>query len=162
MANLDHAAFPRDLKAVRALFREYADWLAIDLSFQHFEEELAGLPGKYAAPAGRLILAWAAAPGQGEPLGCIALRPFGTETSGDCEMKRLYLRPAARGTGVGRALAARICEEARAIGYRRMVLDTLPPRMGAAVGIYQSLGFREIPAYTYNPIPGTLYLALDL
>lgn len=158
MPHLALAEFPRDLAAVRGLFREYATWLAIDLSFQDFENELASLPGKYALPAGRLLLAWPGADGAGEALGCVALRPI---EEGACEMKRLYLRSAARGTGLGRLMAERICDEARALGYRRICLDTLP-RMAAAVHLYTSLGFREIPPYTYNPVPETLYLALDL
>ncbi|HEY4373477.1 MAG TPA: GNAT family N-acetyltransferase [Burkholderiales bacterium] len=158
MPTLAPAEYPRDAAAVCGLFREYAAWLAIDLSFQDFENELANLPGRYAAPAGRLLLAWPGEAGAGEPLGCVALRPIG---EGACEMKRLYLRPAARGAGLGRVMAERICAEARALGYRSICLDTLP-RMAAAVHLYTDLGFREIAPYTYNPVPGTLFLALGL
>ncbi len=148
------AAFPADLPTVKALFLEYAAGLGFDLCFQGFDEELATLPGKYAPPAGRLLLA-----GSGEEAaGCVALRPL----QGDaCEMKRLYVRPAARGLQVGRRLAERICDEARAAGYRRILLDTLPS-MSEAVRLYTALGFRPVAPYVFNPIPGALFLGLDL
>ena len=148
------AAVPEDLAVVRALFREYADQLGVDLCFQDFEQELASLPGKYAPPAGRLLLAWQGA----EPVGCVALRAL---DDGAGEMKRLYVRDAARGTGLGRQLAERICDEARAAGYLCIRLDTLPA-MAAAQGIYRRLGFREIDAYVFNPVPGVKYLELQL
>lgn len=132
-----------------ALFREYATSLGVDLSFQHFEEEVASLPGDYAPPRGRLLLA---------NDGCVALRPF----DGDiCEMKRLYVRPAARGTGLGRALVERVIDEARTIGYRAMRLDTLPSMTLAAV-MYRQFGFREIAPYRFNPVKGTKYFELEL
>ncbi len=143
-----------DLAAVRRLFREYQLGLGIDLCFQNFEQELATLPGAYAPPRGRLVLALSG----GEPAGCVALRPLGEE---DCEMKRLYVRPACRGSALGRRLAEYVIREARAIGYRRMVLDTLPS-MSAAQALYRSLGFVAVAPYTHNPVPGTLFLALDL
>lgn len=149
------AEFPRDLATVRALFSEYADSLGVDLGFQGFAEELASLPGKYASPAGAVLLAWRS----DESLGCVAMRPL--QRAGDCEMKRLYLRPAARGEQLGRELAQAICEAARAAGYRRICLDTLPT-MGAAQGLYASLGFRPIEPYVFNPVEGTKFLALDL
>ena len=148
------AEFPRDLRLVRDLFREYADGLGIDLCFQNFEAELAALPGQYAPPAGRLLLAF----GDGQAAGCVALRPL---TDGACEMKRLYVRPAARGQHLGLSLAQRLCAEARDAGYRRMCLDTLP-QMGAAVRLYASLGFRPIEPYVFNPIEGAMFLGLDL
>ncbi len=148
------ADVPRDLDVVRALFREYADGLGVDLAFQGFDAEVAGLPGKYAPPAGRLLLAWRG----DEPLGCIALRPL---RGRDCEMKRLYVRPAARGASLGRRLAERICAEARAAGYARICLDTLPS-MAAAQALYRALGFVEIAPYVFNPVAGTKFMALDL
>jgi len=141
------------LGQAREIFREYQISIGIDLCFQDFEHELASLPGKYAPPQGRLYLAF-----KDEDLaGCIALRPF-DETR--CEMKRLYVRPAFQGRDLGRLLAERIIAEARAIGYRAMILDTLST-MTVAVTLYQSLGFRPIPPYYVNPIPGAQYMELE-
>jgi ribosomal protein S18 acetylase RimI-like enzyme len=154
MTDICPAEFPRDLAAVRSLFREYADGLGIDLDFQGFEAEMAGLPGKYAGAAGRLLLAWSGA----AAVGCVALRPLAGDS---CEMKRLYVRPQVRGEQLGRRLAERICKEALEAGYSRICLDTLPT-MGAAQKLYQSLGFKPTEPYVFNPIPGTRYLALDL
>ncbi|MEM9147293.1 MAG: GNAT family N-acetyltransferase [Pseudomonadota bacterium] len=150
---------PQDLAAARTLFAAYADWLerdhGIDLAFQGIEAELAGLPGKYALPEGALLLALSTA---GAAVGCAALRPH---AQGVCEMKRLYVAPEARGTGLGRRLAKAILAEGRSRGYARMLLDT-GGFMDAAQGLYRSLGFREIPAYYHNPIPGCLFMACDL
>lgn len=148
------AANTEEIASARELFREYQRQLGVDLCFQGFEAELAGLPGDYAPPAGRLYLALRA----GEPVGCIALRP---RAAGDCEMKRLYVRDSARGLGLGRRLAELVIGEGRRAGYLRMVLDTLPS-MSAARVLYASLGFAPIAPYTANPIAGTLFLGLDL
>jgi ribosomal protein S18 acetylase RimI-like enzyme len=153
-ADIRPAELPRDLDEVRSLFREYADSLGVDLGFQHFADEVADLPGKYRPPAGRLLLAWRGA----EAVGCVALRPLDATT---CEMKRLYVRPIARGGQLGRRLAERICHEAREAGYSKICLDTLPT-MASAQALYRSLGFVAIEPYVFNPIPGTQFLALDL
>jgi putative acetyltransferase len=144
-----------DLAAARRLFLAYADWLGVDLCFQGFEKELAELPGVYAPPAGRLLLAKVGS----ETIGCVALRPLGSDV---CEMKRLYVVPGFAGAGIGRGLAERVVEEGRAIGYRFMRLDTIPERMPAAQHLYQSLEFREIPAYYHNPLVGVVMLELEL
>lgn len=144
------AATERDVECVRELFCEDERSLGVDLCFQGFEEELASLPGRYAPPRGRLLVALDG----DEPGGCVALRAIGDDV---CEMKRLYLRPGLRGRGVGRALANRIIDEARAIGYRAMRLDTLPA-MKEAIALYETLGFRRIAPYYANPVPGALYM----
>jgi GNAT superfamily N-acetyltransferase len=141
---------PADLDEVRALFREYAASLPFALDFQDFEQELAELPGAYAPPRGVLLLA--------RDAGCVALRPIDATV---CELKRLYVRPSARGTGLGRRLVEAIVTEARALGYSSMRLDTTPS-MAAAQSLYEQIGFREIPPYRPNPVPGARYLELDL
>ncbi len=142
------------LEEIRRLFVEYAESLGIDLEFQGFDAELEGLPGRYAPPEGALILVLV----EGRAAGCVALRRI---EDGICEMKRLYVRQAYRGLGLGGALATRAIEEARARGYRLMRLDTLPS-MQAAMGLYAALGFCPIEPYTYNPIEGARYLELAL
>lgn len=142
------------LGPVRELFREYEAGLGIDLSFQQFDLELASLPGAYAAPAGCLLLARVA----GELAGCAGVRPF---APGTAELKRLYVRPHARGLGAARALADAALRHARTRRYARVVLDTLPT-MDAALSLYGSLGFRDIEPYRVNPIAGTRFMGLDL
>ena len=148
------ATGPQEVGQVRQLFVEYADSLGVDLSFQDFERELAELPGDYTPPTGRLLLASV----EDSLAGCVALRQF---EPGVCEMKRLYVRPAFRQTGLGRQLAQHVITEARAIGYRRMLLDTLPT-MKTAQKLYRDLGFVTVPAYRFNPIEGTSFMALVL
>ncbi len=147
---------PADLAAAAELFRAYAAGLTIDLAYQDFATELAGLPGKYAPPAGAILLASDPA---GAPIGCVALRPLGA--GGACEMKRLYVVPAARGLGLGRALVDAVIAEARALGYREIRLDTLPSMTGAAA-LYRSAGFEPIRAYYATPVAGTLFFARAL
>jgi putative acetyltransferase len=146
---------PQQISLARELFLEYARSLGFSLCFQNFDEELSGLPGDYAPPEGRLLLAHY----QGELAGCVALHPLSAEI---CEMKRLYLRPQFRGKGLGLILANRIIAEARKIGYRHMRLDTVEPVMKDAVAMYRRLGFREIAPYCENPMAGTLYMELEL
>jgi putative acetyltransferase len=146
---------PAQVAQARELFQEYEKSLGVNLCFQNFEQELAGLPGHYAPPDGRLLLAEYEA----QLAGCVALHKWET---GICEMKRLYLRPAFRGKGLGRALAETIIAEAREIGYQRMRLDTIEPIMKDAVEMYRKLGFREIAPYRPNPIAGAMYMELQL
>ena len=146
---------PADVLTAATLFAEYAASLHVDLAFQGFDGEVAGLPGAYAAPAGALLLAEHA----GEVIGCVALRPHAPPAI--AELKRLYVRPGGRGLGAGAALCRAIIARARNAGYERIWLDTLPS-MGHAQLLYRRLGFREIPAYGRDPAPGTIYMELDL
>jgi carbonic anhydrase len=162
MAAIIQAATPAQLEQVRALFLEYGQSLGFSLCFQSFDQELAGLPGDYAPPAGRLLLAEV----EGRPAGCVALHRLG-ESCADkrellCEMKRLYVRPDFRGRQLGRRLVEEAVRAARGIGYKKMRLDTVEPIMGHAVALYRELGFREIPPYRENPIAGALYMELNL
>jgi GNAT superfamily N-acetyltransferase len=144
-----------DIENARLLFEEYAAGLGIDMCFQNFTQELAELPGKYAPPSGRLLLAFA----DEKLAGCIALRKIDAET---CEMKRLFLRSGFRDRGFGKVLLTRIIDEARSIGYKRMLLDTLPGKMDAAIRLYERFGFQDIPAYYDNPLEGVRYMELRL
>ena len=149
---------PAELEAVREIFREYADSLGIDLCFQGFEEELATLPGDYAMPRGVLLLATV----DGALAGCCALRPLDSaDYPNASEMKRLYVRPAFRGLGLGRQLAEAILDAARVSGYDHVLLDTLDD-MEAARTLYEELGFEEVPPYYHNPIAGAHYLMASL
>jgi putative acetyltransferase len=149
------AETPDQIAQARELFLEHAQSLGFSLCFQNFDKELAGLPGDYAPPDGRLLLAEY----EGQVAGCIALHKL---ADGICEMKRLYLRPQFRGKGLGRELADRIIAEARQIGYDSMRLDTVEPVMKDAVAMYRRIGFHEIAPYCTNPIPGALYMELQL
>ncbi|MBS0499887.1 MAG: GNAT family N-acetyltransferase [Burkholderiaceae bacterium] len=152
------AQSPEELAGARALFQEYAEQLGVDLDFQHFEAELAELPGDYAAPRGTLLLARV----DGELAGCCALRPIDdVDYANAAEMKRLYVRKAFRGFGLGRQLAEAILEAALQIGYGCVLLDTLDD-MESARALYEDLGFEEIPPYYHNPLPGAHYLKVDL
>jgi ribosomal protein S18 acetylase RimI-like enzyme len=143
------------IELVRELFKEYENWLGINLCFQNFEKELAELPGDYAPPQGQLLLAM----DDGRIAGCIALRKIG---DGICEMKRLFVRSEFRGKGLGRKLVEAIISEARKIGYERMRLDTLPGKMDQAIALYRSLGFTEIEPYYQNPVPGAKFMEFEL
>jgi putative acetyltransferase len=154
------AATATDFAQARALFREYAEWLAVDLCFQDFDAELATLPGAYAPPRGMLMLAGPL----DAAIGCIALRPLAAEgVASDriAEVKRLYVGPVARGTGLGRRLVQTVVAGARAIGYRELKLDTLD-RMVEARSLYAKSGFSECAPYYHNPIAGAVYMALKL
>ena len=156
--SLRPAQFPEDLQTVRALFLDYQSELGIDLCFQGFDAELAELPGAYAPPAGTLLLACV----DGEPAGCCAMRPlFNTDHLNACEMKRLFVRPAFRGFGLGRMLVERILSDGQLAGYTTMLLDTLSD-METARALYQEAGFVEVAPYYHNPIPGAHYLKVDL
>ena len=147
------AGSPEEIEQARKLFEEYATWLEISPCFQNFDKEVTELPGEYAPPAGRLLLAFV----NDQLAGCVALRDIG---AGTCEMKRLYLRPNVRGKCLGRELAQAIIDEARQIGYQRMCLDTLPGKMDHALALYRSLGFKEIRPYYDNPVPGATFMEL--
>lgn len=155
MIEILQAETSEQIEAAKKLFREYEKWLGLDICFQGFEEELAALPGNYAKPGGRLFIASV----DGKIAGCIALRKFEENI---CEMKRLYLRDNFRGSGLGNKLIEKLIEEANLIGYKKMRLDTLPGKMNKAVRLYESHGFRQIPAYYHNPYSETLYMELDL
>ncbi|HEY6866282.1 MAG TPA: GNAT family N-acetyltransferase [Candidatus Eisenbacteria bacterium] len=148
------ARVPDEIPEIRRLMREYADALGVDLCFQGFDRELEELPGDYAPPRGALLVAGP----PGALAGCVALRALEADA---CEMKRLFVRPGFRGTGLGGRLARAVLDEARRIGYRRMRLDTLP-MMVEAIALYHRLGFREIEPYRHNPVPGTLYMEAAL
>lgn len=152
---ITQAQSPPQIAQIRELFLEYAQSLGFSLCFQSFDQELARLPGDYAPPDGRLLLMEY----EGQPAGCVALHKL---EAGICEMKRLYVRRAFRGKGLGRILAERILNEARAIGYHRLRLDTVEPVMKNAVAMYRLLGFCEIAPYRANPIAGALYMELAL
>jgi putative acetyltransferase len=145
---------PGDVAAARALFAEYAASLDVDLAFQGFAEELAALPAGYVPPSGTLLLADL----DGTTVGCAAVRALDGDA---CELKRLYVRPGARGHALGRRLTEAALAAARALGYRRVRLDTLPT-MTSAFALYRELGFREIEPYRFNPVPGTRYLEREL
>jgi ribosomal protein S18 acetylase RimI-like enzyme len=144
-----------DVQEVRVLFEEYSAWLGFSLCFQNFDKELAELPGDYAPPDGRLLLAME----NDQVAGCVALRKIG---DGIGEMKRLYVRPEFRGKGLGRTLTETIIQAARDLGYQRLRLDTLPGRMDQAIAMYRSLGFKDIERYYNNPYEAAAFMELTL
>ena len=146
----------KEIQQVRELFGEYVAWLGINLCFQNYDKEVRDLPGDYALPSGRLLLALA---DDGEAAGCVALRDIG---NGVCEMKRLFVRPNFRGQRLGWQLAEMILAEARAIGYQHIRLDTLPGKMDRAIAMYRTLGFKDIAAYYNNPVAGAAFMELAL
>jgi len=152
---LKQAKSDEEVQQARGLFEEYAAWLGFSLCFQNFDKELAGLPGDYAPPDGRLLLAME----NDQVAGCVALRKIG---DGIGEMKRLYVRPEFRGKGLGRTLTETIIEAARDLGYQRLRLDTLPGRMDQAIAMYRSLGFQDIERYYNNPYEAAAFMELTL
>jgi len=152
---LIQAILPAQIEEARTLFLEYANSLNFSLCFQSFDEELQTLPGAYAPPDGRLLLAQ----GNGKTAGCVALRKIETDI---CEMRRLYVRPGYRGTGLGKKLVEELIVEARKIGYTRMRLDTVGESMKDAVALYRRLGFKDIAPYREYPLDGVLYMELDI
>lgn len=155
MMKIYQASTEEEIENARTLFREYEAWLGLDLCFQGFEEELNALPGKYAEPKGRLLLAEA----DGRLAGCVAMRSL---QDGISEMKRLFVRDGFRGMRIGNSLIERLIDEARSSGYAKMRLDTFPAKMGKAVKLYESHGFREIDPYYSNPHEGVLFMELEL
>lgn len=154
LVRISEARWPDDRATVEALFREYVSSLAEDISFQNVDDELSGLPGKYARPGGVVLIAWDGC----EAAGAVAYRMV---EPGVCEMKRLYVRPAFRGSDLGRELANELIEDARGRGYRTMLLDTLAS-MQSARALYRDLGFVPVAPYYDNPLPGVMYMALEL
>lgn len=152
--NIVSADSPAQLSEIKTIFREYEQFLNVDLCFQGFEEELANLPGKYASPHGALFLAV----DEKQVAGCVAVRALEEEI---CEMKRLYIRPEYRGTGLGRKLAETVIAEAGKLGYKCMRLDTLES-LTEAMGLYRSLGFRQTDSYYHNPMQNVIYWELPL
>ena len=156
MGEIVEASTAEQVEQVRTLFVEYRAELAVEPCFHSFDEEIASLPGSYAPPGGKLLLASVV----GQPVGCIGLRPFPLE--GACEMKRLYVRPPFRGDKLGQKLAERIIDEGRKLGYKSMRLDSHPPTMEAAIRMYRRLGFREVSPHPVQPVPGLIYMELLL
>ena len=155
MIKITQAETPLQIEEARILFRDYEKWFGMNLCFQNFDEEVANLPGKYAKPEGRLLLASA----DEKTAGCIALRKLEEDI---CEMKRLYVRDDFQGLGIGVSLIEKLFEEAQMIGYKKMRLDTFPPKMQKAVKLYESYGFREIPPYYHNPYGEALFMEKEL
>lgn len=153
--NILQAETASQIDDARAIFREYEAWIDLDLCFQGFEAELAALPGKYSTPEGRLLLAYV----DDHLAGCIAMRKLVT---GTCEMKRLFVRDEFRGMKIGLRLIEQLIADAREMGYSKMRLDTFPPKMGKAVGLYEAHGFVEIAPYYENPHTGVLFMELSL
>jgi ribosomal protein S18 acetylase RimI-like enzyme len=158
--NLIAVKSDQEVEQTRALFMEYAASLGFSLCFQNFDKEVAELPGHYQPPSGRLFLAVE----NDQVAGCVALREIDGGNSGEriCEIKRLYVRPAFRGQGLGRTLTETVIAAAREIGYGRMRLDSLPGKMDSAIALYRSMGFKEIAPYYHNPVAGAAFMELEL
>ena len=156
MSEIVEVTTAEQLEQVRSLFGEYRVQLPVEYCFRSYDAEVAGLPGEYSPPKGALLLATVV----GQPVGCVALRPFPSD--GACEMKRLYVRPAFRGDKLGRKLAERVMAEARRLGYSRMRLDSYLVLMGSAVALYRKLGFREVSPEPMEPVEGLIYMELGL
>ena len=157
---IEPVRWAKDQADVTFLFTEYAKWLDLDLSFQDFAAELVELPGKYTTPTGQLLLARSKSSGRAQ--GCVAIRLLPSASSGFCEMKRLYVLPAAQGRGIGKALAEAAIREASVLGYQRIRLDTLQGKMGSAITVYRKLGFMPCEQYYETPLDDTVFLELDL
>jgi len=158
MTSIREALAASQVAEAKQLFEEYAHSLGFSLCFQGFDQELAGLPGDYAPPHGRLLLAHV----DGKLAGCVAVHGYGEPADGIGEIKRLFVRPEFRGKRVGKALMDAVLEAARALGYRRLRLDTVTGKMDKAIAMYREYGFREIPSYRANPMDGVIFMELEL
>ncbi len=158
MLTIAEAVTAEQIAEAKQLFEEYAHSLGFSLCFQGFDKELAGLPGDYAPPRGRLLLAHV----DGELAGCVALHGISATEDGAGEIKRLFVRPEFRGQKIGKRLLDSVLDAARTVGYRRLLLDTVAGKMDTAIAMYREYGFREVPSYRPNPVEGVIYMELEL